>query len=713
MWNLIYRILRCSANRIYWYGSQIRVIPFVVFLSPVSVIAQEKEVSKSLDEVVVTAGRFRYTPQGVTVFPSISVKTASLDGFDVLQRLSLPNLLFSSSDKNISLGGSGRLLIRIDNINSTVKDLQMLPPSSIKRVELIQSPGQQYGEGVTAVLLVTTDKLFVGYTGGVTAQHYVDKYAGLLSPYVRLSGRNSLTTISLGARYNNAPSSYIEQTQLFRPPSADPIRFIKESSSVARRSNGGNIQLAQSWYGKHSDVLHLAGSYAYTSQTSPLQTTQGQWVGRSIFEELSESKDKSHKADLRLYYERPLSPKSSIRSELVGTLIKSDYFRSYGKSLAGASTYYQDYFAKGLHRSLIGEVLFSHKVAEHTSIDIGSKTSYSASNNEYVISGGTTPSKLNLFQSYNYAELKSKYKSYLSYGIGFGLTYYGISNNTNARSYLHLRPTLWLSYRLSPELRLQYNLLINPNRPSLSQVADIEQAKSDIEVARGNPGLKPYQAYQNTLQLSYSKGKFWASLVGYAQYNHEPLIASSLRYDELLSKFVYSTSNQDYSLHLQGKIASGLSLLRDKLNLSAYFVLNRYKAKGEGYNSTLLARPLWGWNASWDISKHFGLTGAFISDIETLYGENYTLTKYKLDFTAYYRIGKFRAEFIAHGIRLGGNQYESLSETRSPLLQSELKRYEPNSRGFAFRFTYTFGRGKSTKGVKTIGNRDNDTGIMR
>ena len=98
-----------------------------------------------------------------------------------------------------------------------------------------------------------------------------------------------------------------------------------------------------------------------------------------------------------------------------------------------------------------------------------------------------------------------------------------------------------LSYNLKKAGFLRYRFNISPAIPSLGSLTDVEQAMDTIQIVRGNPLLKTYQQFTNSLSYSYSKKQFNANLSVRHQYYDNPIMESIFVED---GKLILKDENQ-------------------------------------------------------------------------------------------------------------------------------------------------------------------------
>ena len=126
--------------------------------------------SKTLNEVTVMGHRHIVRVKGNTLIAQVANTELSNLGTanDVLSRLPFINM----SGDEISIVGKGVPQVYIDNrLVRDENELQMLRSENIKNIQIITSPGAEYGSDVKAVIKIQTRQQFVkGLSGKLTSQ---------------------------------------------------------------------------------------------------------------------------------------------------------------------------------------------------------------------------------------------------------------------------------------------------------------------------------------------------------------------------------------------------------------------------------------------------------------------------------------------------------------------------------------------------------------
>lgn len=71
---------------------------------------------------------------------------------------------------------------------------------------------------------------------------------------------------------------------------------------------------------------------------------------------------------------------------------------------------------------VIGELKYNMPICKISNLTFGSRNSYSSTHNDYTVETQTTPSNMDIFSTYNYAEFSGSIAK-LNFSIGGGLLY--------------------------------------------------------------------------------------------------------------------------------------------------------------------------------------------------------------------------------------------------------------------------------------------------
>ena len=664
-----------------------------------------------LDEVMVSANLQKKADRWV-FYPSDAIKRQSTDAYDVLQRMALPDLQFDLMNRTLSSQKGGALQIRINGMPSNQSDLAALQPQDIARVEYIDNPGIVYGDGVAAVILVHTKRGYEGMQGGVQIANALTAKQGNAYVYFKLIGLKNQLSIKTNSHYKNVGGVFTNSYKTFRYPTSD-MTLNAQGDDRTYRLCGGSIQLEYNrLLDERNSFFNVMANYTTSYRPENVSASRVQHNGTPFFYEELLTKDKTHNVSLDLYLDKQFASNANLLANLTATYIGSDYHRAYSKVYHAAAqpAFTNAYDVDGKHKSVIGEVIFKQPLSKQLNLTIGTHNRLSKTNNTYVATNTTTPTSLLNFNNYDYVELSGMLGK-LAYSVGGGYSFYRMKNDSLMAQYHFFRPSLTLSYPLSKTFRLQYYLGINPVEPQLAMLSTFVQTQSEYELRKGNPHLKPYQAYINQLSLSFRKQETMVGIATNIQYSANPFTNNPPIYDDAATNmFVYTLSNQHSFTHLQVRLYASQSLFSQALKLSGWLTLNRYINNGLSFFTTYTG-IIGGLSLTYYHTK-WGMQANFCSAITTMFNEIKTRTAPNLQLSAYYNIRLLRFTLSVN------NPFMSVATTVSTL-NSELvsstshvfQRYNNNL--VQLSLSYSFRKGKTRNLQKQMDNADNDAGVVK
>ena len=663
-----------------------------------------------LDEVMVSANLQKKADRWV-FYPSDAIKRQSTDAYDVLQRMALPDLQFDLMNRTLSSQKGGALQIRINGVPSNHSDLAALQPQDIARVEYIDNPGIVYGDGVAAVLLVHTKRGYEGMQGGVQIANALTAKQGNAYAYFKLIGLKNQLSIKATSHYKNVGGVFTNSNKTFRYPTSD-MTLNAQGDDRTYRLRGGSIQLEYNrLLDERNSFFNVMANYTTSYRPENVSSSRVQHNDAPFFYEELLTKDKTHNISLDLYLDKQFASKANLLANLTVTYIGSDYHRAYNKVYHAAAqpAFTNAYDVDGQHKSIIGEIVFKQPLSKRHNLSLGTYNRLSDTRNTYEATNGTSPTSLFNFNNYDYIELSGTLGK-LNYSVGGGYSFYRTKNDSLMANYHFFRPSLTLSYSLSKAFRLQYYLGINPVEPQLAMLSSFVQTQSEYELRKGNPHLKPYQAYINQLSLSFRKHETTASISTYIQYSRHPFTNNPPTYDAAANMFVYTLANQHSFTHFQVRLNASQSLFSQAFKLFGWLTLNRYINNGLSFFTTY-TDIIGGLSLTYDHTK-WGMQANFCSAITTMFNETKTRTAPTLQLSTYYNIRRLRFTLSVN------NPFMSVATTVSTL-NSELvsstshvfQKYNDNL--VQLSLSYHFRKGKTRNLQKQMDNADNDAGVVK
>ncbi len=671
-----------------------------------------QEDAVSLGEVTVSASNVLQRVDRQIILPSESQVKRSFGAYDLLNTLGIARLQVDKLSNSMTVSGGGAVQTRINGIKVTDKEIAAVRAKDVLRVEFIEDPGKQYGdEELGAVVNII---LRQRETGGMVNFQLSD------SPH-RVWGENFLTAkfnyknSEWGIDYFNKNGKY--HTRLVSHESfflgdrtIDRIKEgLQDESTSFSTINNVNLtynltkpdkyvfnailrnNIYNAPYAKELDKMWAEGStdyiYSYTNNHSS-----------------------SYSPALDLYFQHTLPHQQSIQLNVTGTLIHSTNNRKY-KEYRDESNPLADIrtLVDGDKRSIIGEAIYE-KSFQNVKLSGGARHYQMRTENEYKGSNPTT-SKMDQSQTSAFLEVQGKVKDF-SYAGSVGMTRAWFKEGDEDHTYYTFTPTVRLSYNLKKAGFLRYRFNISPSIPSLGSLTDVEQAIDTLQIVRGNPLLKTFQQFTNSLAYSYSMKKFNANLSIRHQYYDSPIMESVFVEN---GKLILMDENQRSFQSLNTELMIGtndadLFGLKDFLTLYASAGFTRSWSEGLDYSHTY---NNFYYGVMVDLQyKNFSLGGQFRKVENNFYGETIKKNENQVAFIAMYTKNSLQVGCgvmfpFTNNYKTGKERISEVAPFRSDTFVKE------TGRMFILRVGYSFEFGRRHKaGNKGLNNTDTDNGII-
>lgn len=547
---------------------------------------QLQEDAVSLGEVTVSASNVLQRVDRQIILPSESQLKRSFGAYDLLNNLGIARLQVDNLSNSMSVSGGGAVQTRINGIKVTDKEIAAVRAKDVLRVEFIEDPGKQYGDdelgAVVNIILRRRE------TGGVVNFQLSDSPHTLWGENF-LSAKFNYKNSEWGIDYFNKNGKYhsrLESHETFYLGDRT-IDRIKEGIEDESPSLSFINNLNLTYNLTKADKYVFNAIFRNNLSNAPYQNELNKmWAAgstESIYSYVN-NHTSSYSPALDLYFQHTLPHQQSIQVNVTGTLIHTKNNRKYKEykdenaPLADIQT-----LVDGDKRSVIGEAIYEKNFKE-VKLSGGVRHYQMRTENEYKGSNPTT-SKMDQSQTSAFFEVQGKVKDF-SYAGSVGMTRAWFKESEEEHAYYTFTPTVRLSYNLKKAGFLRYRFNISPAIPSLGSLTDVEQAMDTIQIVRGNPLLKTYQQFTNSLSYSYSKKQFNANLSVRHQYYDNPIMESIFVED---GKLILKDENQRSFQSLNAELMVGINGatlfgLKDFLTLYASGGYTRSWSEGLNYS---------------------------------------------------------------------------------------------------------------------------------
>lgn len=696
------------------------IIALIAIIAIISAQAQNNEAGSikdtiktvQLGEVVVKGASIIHKVDRMLIIPTAVARKNAYNPFDLMFNIAIPHLSVNPLTKDIMANGGG-VQLRINSIKATADEVAALLPKDIIRIEMIENPGERYGDSsLGAVLDIIVRRR---ETGGMiniqttNSPHVLFGDNNIAAKYNRGKSQWGLN-YSLG--YRGVKKNRTDKNETYYLQN-ETINRIQEGVNDRNRWADQNIDLSYNFVnpGKYTFNAVLRNNiHAAPHQDESNKLFNATDRNNYIMSKLLSSSH-SYIPALDLYFQRILPRQQMLTLNLTGTLINTDNKRTY-KEIMTNGTPFTDIVTNvdGNKCSIIGEAIYDKRF-KTTMLSAGMRYYQMHAKNEY---SGTYPviSEMNQMRSSAFVEMQGCIKK-LSYDASAGLTRSYFKEGGQNHTYYTFNPTVRLAFSPHKNGYISYRFNTEPQIPSLGSLTDVEQAIDTIQIIRGNPLLKTYNTYNNNLNYSYSKDRMMFMFNVNHSYKDNCIMESVFAEgNKLISMDQNQKSYQSLEIYptliFRGLTAFGL---KDFLTLSIEGGFARYWSAGNNYTHTY---SNFFYNTQFMMSyKEFALMGQLSKNKNILMGE----TLYKGENQT-----AMMATWTHKRLQLGlgmmfpfTNNYKTGKERMSKVAPYTAWTYTKEAgRMVAIRINYNFEFGHHyNTAEKRMRNSDSDTGIIK
>ncbi len=644
---------------------------------------------KQLAEITVT-------PQILNTFGNkeqlIIRESAKKVGNNALDAISsMPQFKQSGNSELITVDNK-TILVLIDGMRRTSRDLMLLKASDIKNIFYYSNPPARYAhENIGAVIDVRTkkksDKLYsiyldtkngvtTGYGTDMLSMAYMDSLnmvtAAYLTDYRLLDDNRMDNTYSYANKvneYSGLPGSYKGQYHL--------------GQVSYQRYQGKNLFNAKMEY-KKSPGTQEYGQELMSQSDIPLTNNRRL---KSNYSSIS--------ADL--YYMHTFKEKRNISFNLLNTYYTSNSDNSLISDIGGYS--FENHIDNKSY-SLIAEALYSDRLW-NGDLNIGAYYQYKDLNQKYNI---TDLSTVNTHKEYLYADYSNGIGKF-SYNVGLGLENSHYKTATDEMfNYLVFRPSFALNMQYSKHSTMRLTAAINSSVPNVGDLTNSIITIDEHFYTQGNTELKPYYHYYTDLNFKYASesGKIYLSpSVTYSYFPDKNMPILYVEGNDIIQRMarVEDVHQLKASMSLSYKPVSWL-VIQPFYNYeySSYQTPNQqinHNLHNAGVSVLFLPKN---WQIIWN--GNFPMT--------TVNGDVYTEIGLNMTASILY---KFKTMSVGLDYIHNSNPSRMYANING-FCYSEETKWNNFKNLVAVKFTYYFHKGKSRGHAgKQISNADNDSGL--
>ncbi|WP_037321260.1 outer membrane beta-barrel family protein [Salegentibacter sp. Hel_I_6] len=497
-----------------------------------------------LDEVQITAKRktLVYKNGNISINVENSVFETLPQAKDVLAKL--PKVQISPDGENLSILGQGIPLIYLENQQIQFQELNSIPVTNIKNIEIINNPGARYeADGRSVIIVHLKDQRGNGFNVSLAEtasfKRRFNNYASTALNY-----RKDNFALTANFEYNQLHHWESNQSE-FTLLDEDIYSSYNVVTSAPRPQIVSGLNLS---YDLDEDTkLSTSINFRTDSEDFPIETETFLNDGFQRTDILTLTQNKAQKN----YLTSQINFNKSFSKEQ--TLFLGGQYSRFGQDLQTEiynSTNQQDYEFIDLRDQDFSikrgsmRVDYENKISSIFNIALGANLALAKANAYTYINSEAQNYGYEESIYASYADLSGNFKNW-DYRMGLRIEKSQVKGNYDQeqnlvidRNNLNWLPSIQLNYTLENENTLSINYKRSLQRPNYSNASSIRAYLNPFLEFSGNINLKP--TYTDEVSLNYQ----WKKLsfeVGY--YTEKDPVYYSVDFNEEMERLIMSPNN--------------------------------------------------------------------------------------------------------------------------------------------------------------------------
>lgn len=544
---------------------------------------QLKESTTLLDEVLITAkkrtiiqknGDFKINIEN-SVFESLPQTK------DVLSKL--PKVQISPDGESISVVGKGAPLLYLGNQRINVQDLNALPVSSIKSIEIINNPSARYeAEGRSVILITRKHNYRDGWRGSISEiasfKRRFNNYAG-----INASLKKGNLELRGNFSYNRLHHWESNSSEFYLPEQDVSSRYLVVTSSPRLQIVTGGGAYYQF---NENDYISANVTYRTQKENFPLKTNTflKQQENVSNILTLSENKEKRNFLTSNINFNRSWSENSNLFFGLqysrYSRHLKSSIFNNINESGFEPSQNSDQNYDIGKY---VFRIDYEKTLKNNIKLEIGGSLSIAKANAFSDINYENEDETISWYDYSEdifslYSQLSGKLGT-INYSVGLrsetAIVKGGFKNESDLlidRKETNLFPKAELSIPMSENKNITFNYSQSISRPNYSNASSIIGYINPFLQFSGNINLKPTSTEE--FGAAFQFGKNSLSLNYYTQKNP---IYYTVAYNSQEDILTMSPSNLEFERGFQLAITSPINYKFWTSSNTLMFLYNKVK----------------------------------------------------------------------------------------------------------------------------------------
>ena len=468
----------------------------------------------ALNEVVV-AGKRSIQSIDKTAY-TFSMEQMAKAGESRALVATLPNLHVDKASNGLKSINGKSVMILINGVKATDADLRLIPADKIKKVDYYDVPPIRYMNDAEIVINVHTKPLDTGWNGSFYGS-VGQMYSGQSSALSFIKGNNKLT-VGYSNHFNMKRSVLNLETGHY-DYQVDGNQY--QHDYIKKNKFWGYQHIADVTYSNSVEDnynFQVKGSYEWYKENDEankdITLTNHQLVekGKGLLTDDIYTKS----GVLDIYYSKKLNKDDELTFDLLGTYYGNDQ-ETYSLQ-TGSHGFEDDLFLDNTKKSLIGEVVYEHKLG-HAYLTGGYRGHFNFLANEVKNSlvANEMTEDINTQKHYFYGEISGRTHAFM-YRASLAGTY-DVNLGDEGFKHLTFTPMFMAGYSINPSQSVRLSYQSSTQMPGVQQMSSTRLLIMNDFYQSGNPSLE--NEHTQLWGVSHDYRGELVSLKTYLYYQHK------------------------------------------------------------------------------------------------------------------------------------------------------------------------------------------------
>lgn len=551
---------------------------------------------EQLKEVTITAKKDIYQSLlNKEVFnPDSATIVNSTNGLDVLAKA--PYVVVNKAFNSISIVGKENVLLLVNGVKKDEKDIKMLNPEDIEKVEVITAASSKYESEVDAIINVILKKEI--------------KQGLIISPEIDYSGKThneSSVNLQYGLKkirffidysFHYRKHNLSSNAERISYNGLNEYKYNLESKSLKPLEYGHMMGYGCDYFLNEKNTLNFAGRFDIVNVDKIFNNYAASYVNDSLLDSYSFKKHNSglyKMTNYSLFYERKFNNEYKLLTA------DFNYYNLSSNSKLVSDNFYDYIILENIpieiiQKSVVSKqstnfkVDYSHPLTDSLMFETGYNL-YCMWHKIDFVNNGNEKSVLKYKDFRNSLFFQIMYTA-KRFGIQTGIRFEQTNDIINDTSsfYHHFLPFASIIYNFNSNKSIRLNYSTKLDRPDLWSLNPFLYQEDSLNYYSGNAHLKPSVSHSISASYSYRKNDFFVSTEGYMKIasgviSKEIRMENNIKYQSL--KNIGSSNIYGIKAYVSQKFLKRIQL---SLSINGYYVEvsdKNFSNKGMSYSSYL------------------------------------------------------------------------------------------------------------------------------